>query len=163
MINNLIPALLSLDQATVKCLDLAEAKPEVRARLLSWSDAAGKHRHPMSRPRHKQLEQPNSLRETLFSQSGRGDQNFKQDTSWVQHPSVSHTGGKIMKVKNKRVYVMQNNLKSEIRKLCKRNRIIKVTAQNLQRTINYWWEIIWVNMNIRIEMNPTREAYKPRK
>ena len=90
MINNLIPALLSLDQATAKCLNLAKAKPEVRTRLLgpipnrvstSWSDAAGKYRHPMSQPRHKQLEQPSSVRETLLSQSGRGDQNFRQDTS----------------------------------------------------------------------------------
>ena len=90
MINNLILALLSLDQATAKCLDLAKAKPEARARLVGPIPnrvlhpglmLQGKDRHPMSQPRHKQLEQPNSVRETLFSQSGRGDQNFKQDTS----------------------------------------------------------------------------------
>ena len=55
--------------------------PNTQQGSTSWFDAAGKDRHPMSQPRHKQLEQPNSVRETLFLQSGRGDQNFKQDTS----------------------------------------------------------------------------------
>ena len=35
----------------------------------------------MSQPRHKQLEQTSSVRETLLSQNERGDQNFEQDTS----------------------------------------------------------------------------------